>query len=371
MLTQRREHSQDLKSHRDRVHEPKVSQYVVQQATANGCSVNLHGRTTQPDDLDQCLASLRDGFLYSKEQLNRLQNMWLTLLSSDIARSAVIFDEAEPRRVLAFGIGAPLKQIRFERILRDKAPFVTRTLLDEWLSGRNPFLDEREYALANATDGLSVFVLNNAISDVVNVRDLPAMLSELSEAFITQHAGSDMRATATEPFGLPPDFAVDIGLTLIEYLPEYHRKVADCPADRRPSLLTMSREDAERHPGNLVMHSLFLRFNPPRFSLNANERRLLRYALEGESDQRIADFLNIAPRTLKKRWAEIYLAMEPATGVLRDELCGHRGPESRRHVLRYISQHPEELHPYAHLELINGRESGKAPADRRLKERIR
>jgi hypothetical protein len=32
--------------------------------------------------------------------------MWVALLSRDIARSAVVFDDAEPCRILAFGISA-------------------------------------------------------------------------------------------------------------------------------------------------------------------------------------------------------------------------------------------------------------------------
>ena len=118
----------------------------------------------------------------------------------------------------------------------------------------------------------------------------------------------------------------------------------------------MSREQAERRPGNLTMNSLFLRFTPPLFHFNAIERRLLRFAIEGETDGRIADLLQIAPRTIKKRWAGIYLAMETVTGVPSGGSSGHRGAESRRHVLRYIREHPEELHAFP------SRSSERAPA---------
>ncbi len=309
--------------------------------------MKLHGRTTQPEDLDQCLTSLRDRFLYSEDQLNHLRAMWFSLLSRDVARSAVVFDEAEPRRILAFGISAPLRQMRFDEILRDKAPFIARTLLDEWLSGRKPFLDEREYAFANASDGLSTYVLHNGLSEVVNTSNLPNVLSKLSEAFVTQHAGCQLRAIAHESFGVPPEFAMDLGMRVIEYASQHQRELSDSPVDRKSFIILMTRDHAEQHPGNLMLNALFLRFNPPRFSLNSIERRLLRFAVEGESDERIANLLEIAPRTVKKRWADIYLVMEPATGIPSGELLGHRGAEIRRHVLRYIRQHPEELHAYA------------------------
>lgn len=312
--------------------------------------MKLHARTTQPEDLDQCLSSVRDRFLYSEEQLQQLRALWFMLLSRDLGRSSVVFDESEPRRILAFGVSAPLKQLRFDRILAERAPFIARTLLEEWISDSRPFLDEHEAATANAALGLSVFALHNGISSVVDVRDVPNMLSKLSEAFIGQHAGCQLKVIAHEPFGLPQEFAIDLGLQVIDYAPEFDSILADVPADRKPSIVIMTREHAQEHPGNLALNALFLRFTPPRFSLNAIERRLLRFAIEGESDPRIADILQIAPRTLKKRWAEIYLAMEAATGVMRGELNGHRGAEARRHVLHYVRQHPEELHAYGQVQ---------------------
>jgi hypothetical protein len=57
--------------------------------------------------------------------------------------------------------------------------------------------------------------------------------------------------------------------------------------------------------------------------------------------------LQIAPRTLKKRWARVYAEMEPVTGIAPGGEGGGRGAEVRRHVLRYLRQHPEELHAFA------------------------
>ena len=308
--------------------------------------MKLLGRTTVPEDFDQCISDLRDTFLYSAEQLKEIRAMWATLLSRDIARSAVVFDEAEPRHVLAFGLSAPLKQARFDDIFRDAVPFVTKALLGEWLSGKEPFLDEPAYTSANAGSGLSTFVLHNGFSNVLTGSAFLSVLSKLCETFLVQHAGCRLRAVAHESFGVPPEFAVDLGLRAVDYAEPHTSELADCPADRTPSIVVVTREDAEQRPGNLTLNTLFLRFTPPLFCFNVAERRLLRFATEGESDPRIAELLQIAPRTLKKRWADIYLAMESVTGVPGGGSAGHRGAEARRHVLRYIRQHPEELHAY-------------------------
>jgi hypothetical protein len=315
--------------------------------------VKLIGRTTQPEDINQCLDSVRDRFVYSDHQLQNLRAMWLALLSSDIARSAVVIDESEPRRILAFGISAPVKQSRFDEIFRDHSPFITRTLLEEWLSAQNPFLDEREYASANGSGGLNVFTLNNGISEVVPENAFAIVLSKLTETFVTQYAGCNLKSTAHESFGVPREFAIDLGLSWIEHSELHKHLLVDCPPDRRPSIVFVSREQAVKHPGNLTLNTLFLRFTPPIFSFDPIERRLLRFAIEGESDLRISDLLHMAPRTLKARWAKIYLTMERATGVSSGGSLGRRGVEARRHVLRYIRQHPEELHAHANLRAPN------------------
>ncbi len=270
--------------------------------------MKLLGRTTQPEDIDQCLHILRDRFLYDDEQLAHLPAMWLDLLSRDVARSAVVFDEAAPRRVLAFGIAAPLKHSRFAAVLRDRVAFIARTLLDEWSAGHEPFLDEPGFASANGCAGLNIFVLHNGVSETVPASAFPSVLSKMSETFVSQYVGCRLQAIAHESFGVPPEFAEDLGLQLVEYAPTQTRRLLDCPLNRKPSIFLMSRDQAERHPGNLTMNMLFLRFTPPVFSFNADKRNLLRFALEGESDRRIAELLRVAPRTLKKRWAEIYAA---------------------------------------------------------------
>jgi DNA-binding CsgD family transcriptional regulator len=309
--------------------------------------VKLLGRTTQPEDIDRCMYAVRDRFLYDDEQLKHLRSLWATLLFRDIARSAVVFDEADPRRILAFGIAAPLKQSRFDDIFRDRAAYITNSLLEECMAGKEPFLDEREYAAANASSGLSTFVLQNSISESLNTSSFTNVLSKLSETFVSQYAGCRLRAIAHEAFGVPPEFAIDLGLQVIEHAQPPNHRFPDCPPDRKPSYIAfMTHEQAEQRPGNLTMNTLFLRFAPPLFSFKATERRLLRFAIEGESDERIAALLQIAPRTLKKRWSEIYIATEAVTGVPSGGMGGRRGAEARRHVLRYIRQHPEELHAY-------------------------
>ena len=309
--------------------------------------MKLLGRTTRPDDLDQCIALVRDRFLYDEAALADLQKMWQAVLSRDVGRSAVVFEAGDPRRVLAFGVSAAISESRFDAILADGSPFVGQALLEDWRSGKNPFLDEPSFAAANARDGLHVVVMHNGIAETIEARFLPAALALLSENFVVQHRGSNMKAMVHEAFGVPREFPADHGMLFVPYASMHDGRLAELPAERRPMLLSMTREHAERHPGNLVMNQTFLQFTPPQCNLRILERQLLRFALEGIPDDDIAAILRNAPRTLKKRWANVYAAMEPVTAIPSGGDGGHRGAEIRRHVLRYVREHPEELHAYS------------------------
>lgn len=307
--------------------------------------MKLQYRATRPDDLEQCLALVTDRFLYDEIALRALRAMWLDIIARDVGRSSIIFEDGRPLRVLAFGISVAIERSRFAAIDAGCAPFIARRLLEEWRAGQSAFLDEDAFAAANAGDGINLFVTHSGALETTDPLLGSAILSAVAEAFIGHHTGLNIAAFAHETFGLPKEFAADLGLNIRLEYPAHEDSIAKIPPQRQPILATMTRSQAEKRPGNLTLHQIFLRFTPPLFGLAANERRLLRFALEGEADAEIAEILTIAPATLKKRWARIYETMEPVIGGSARGDDGRRGAEARRHVLRYVRQHPEELHP--------------------------
>ncbi len=308
--------------------------------------MKLLGRTTRPTDLDRCLELVRDRFLYDDAALVDLKAMWQSVIDRDVGRSAVVFESDRPERVLAFGVSAAVSDARLASIVANAAPFIGRSLLDAWRLGDDPFLDEPSFAKANARDGLSVVVIHNGFDETIEPRFLPDALSVMSENFVNMHTGSNLKIVMHEAFGIPADIAIDLGMRITRYSAGHEALIASVPPDRTPIITTMTRAYAEQHPGNLVMAQTFLRFSPPQCDLSGAERRLLRLALEGTPDDVVADVLQIAPRTLKKRWADVYARMERVTGIAPGGGGGRRGAEIRRHVLRYVRQHPEEMHAY-------------------------
>jgi hypothetical protein len=74
-------------------------------------------------------------------------------------------------------------------------------------------------------------------------------------------------------------------------------------------------------------------------------------ALDGQTDESIADNQKASVATIKKRFRTIYAKVQDAAidsdaaqnGAVGD---GNRGSETRRHLLNYLRNHPAELRPY-------------------------
>lgn len=69
-----------------------------------------------------------------------------------------------------------------------------------------------------------------------------------------------------------------------------------------------------------------------------------------DSDEWVAEVLDISLSAVKKRWQSVYDVIgnaSPAVFPPSLEVCdGQRGVEKRKYVLHYIRNHPEELYPY-------------------------
>ncbi|MBV9851849.1 MAG: hypothetical protein JO250_19450 [Armatimonadetes bacterium] len=129
-----------------------------------------------------------------------------------------------------------------------------------------------------------------------------------------------------------------------DYAAHYRDKLP-CP-ETRPFLVGVTREDAIEGEGSLVSH-VFVH-TPPRLGLRAQEKEMLRRALNGDTDEVIADALSAALPTVKSWWQRVYQRVEavaPAALPGREDegTAGARGKEKRRLLLNYLRDHPEEL----------------------------
>jgi DNA-binding CsgD family transcriptional regulator len=97
------------------------------------------------------------------------------------------------------------------------------------------------------------------------------------------------------------------------------------------------------------MASLFVH-RPPQFGFRPSEQRLLLAALQGGTDEDLADTLGISLSAVKKAWRSIYdRVTDRRPGLIPDqvpeELTSERGKEKKQRLLAYLREHPEELRP--------------------------
>src|SRR4029079_19712413 len=74
-------------------------------------------------------------------------------------------------------------------------------------------------------------------------------------------------------------------------------------------------------------------------------------AVGGHTDLEIAEDLRSSPNAIKHAWRSIYARLQAnAPYVLEDQEAaargGRRGPEKRRRVIAFVTDHPQELRPF-------------------------
>ncbi len=300
-------------------------------------------------DFDQCLSLMDDRFAYDSEQLQAVPSFWLDILQRGLGYGAVVFDPNEQKRIFAFGIRCFVDCDTAESFRNYEEPFLTRTMLDRWRTGETPFLLEPDVGRANADTGVNLFVAHWGIAIPRTDALIGAVMPPLLQGFIAGSRGLNIRIIIEEVFYFPREVANGLPVHVKEL--SSHHCDQTYPQDAKPFLIITAREHVIPTEANLFALSLFSPFAPPYLNFTGPQRDLLRIALINDSDEWIAEILDVSLSAVKKRWQSIYDIMSggcpdafPKNMALRD---GQRGVEKRKYVLHYIRNHPEELHPYS------------------------
>ena len=173
------------------------------------------------------------------------------------------------------------------------------------------------------------------------------VIATANDAFRAFHDGYNLRAIHDEKSVAAEPVARTSGL-------DPHR-LADQEGQQglapeiRSALYSLSREAARpRVPGTPARNCF--EHQPPRFRLNASQRRLLWHALFDDSDETLMAQLDVSTHGLKKLWRGIYDRIaDSADDCFGDTSAddeGKRGPEKRRQVLACVRQRLDELRPW-------------------------
>ena len=304
-----------------------------------------------PGDIGTCLPLLASRFLCPPESFDALGALWREIVTERNGIAALALDP-ETKAVIQFGVSVFVTDQRADEYHACREPLIAKQLLAEWRRGERPFLAAREIARGNAGSGLNLVVpwYGGLMTRGEPDQRLYAADYESSRRVFR---GWNLRSHTVEVFphnerregenwGKTMEFRVG------EYSPE-QLAAAGIPQQQAPCIWMARREDALTNP-SFALTLLFSSYARPVFRFSLQEQRILTLALDGHTDESIASATATSPATVKKRLRDIYAKVSeapiPALGFAKGILNGARGAETRRHLLNYLRDHPEELRPY-------------------------
>jgi DNA-binding NarL/FixJ family response regulator len=299
-------------------------------------------------------------------RLARLLPGLLHQLISEEVLSGVVVEHIRDGHVrpelAAVGLSGFVSETWADSFLASPAPHIELILLD--LASRDAqgpaFLTHDEIAQANAGDSLTLVpLLWLQVTEDYDDPEAHVLLRLGQQNFLSRHRGYRLtriikemwaeRAFAFQGGGFQEHCRIPAG-TPLSFNPE-------AALGRDHIIFTVTRQEVEANwPGTAV--GLLFAHEPPRCGFTRAEQQVLTLAADGLTDARIAQDLGISAAAVSMRWRSIYTRfLEGAPLALRFEEAstGARGLEKRRHVIGFVSEHPEELRPYARPARRNGK----------------
>lgn len=327
--------------------------------------MSLRYRQMRPEDVPECVSLIAAhpfGRLRYGDAITDLSVAWLRLLDCE-AKSTVVFEEVQDRRVRTFGVGVSVF-VNDDFMREVKTPplfWVGPELARRIARGNSPVMTGRALRDANVRGGLNLLTWEGCIrSEDAKRADI---YNKVVLAFIEEHQGFLWK----EIIGAQAQSAEMLGNMLKSggALYSVHKGCWVDPSERelreadgKPHLIGLNREMALSRPGSWV-GGLF-DYEPPRCAFSRSEQRLLFSALGGETDEQLSRALGISRSSIKKAWHSIYDRVARSLPELfrgesrRDTSMSERGKEKKHRLLSYLREHPEELRPVSRKLLQQG-----------------
>lgn len=314
-------------------------------------------RSLEAADIEPCLALAADDYAENPDIYPRAPQVWRRLLAAGTLNGMVLEDLTREAgaRLAAFGMSVFVMPEFMAEARRGETPGPAALVARRLEAGDSPVLGPDAVRRANSGPGLHLLVLHYAEAPLALTPErLQRVRDKQVETFFYVHGGYRYAEMLVEHRDdRLRQFAIEGGFRVRSDHSAYYRSHAR-PPGKCPTLLGITREETLPHPG-LHVSRLFL-YSPPRFYFKPREQALLRHALLDKTDEEMAAALNVTVAAVKKRWVGIYdraadiapalfpdLPPElPESGPARRET---RGQEKRRHLMRYLRLHPEELRP--------------------------
>jgi hypothetical protein len=265
---------------------------------------------------------------------------WKYMVASPFFASAVL--EASPaidgHRLIGLGASILVTSTFADTEIANPSPDINSRVVASICSGQPVVATRNEIAMANAGDGVDVFVVcGNWRDEILGPEERQTVQTLFASSFAEWLHGFRIRRILYETT-YPP--ARQFAESSVVY-----RSIAEFPELGR-TIHLMTRESVTAMPASIG--NLIFSFNEPVLRLRDSDQQLLCAALRGGTDGELAAELELTPSAIKARWRSIFArAAETMPALLadRDEHEG-RGLQKRHLVLAYVRSHPEELRPY-------------------------
>jgi DNA-binding NarL/FixJ family response regulator len=314
----------------------------------------LRFRPMRSKDVQECVEIVRAHPLLGPQYgsaIIDLPSVWLRLLGREAFR-AVVFEDAKNSQVRRVGVGVSVF-VSDDFLSELKTPpffWIGPELTKRLLNGNSPLLSDKQVRQANAGAGLNLVTWAGAFDkDHLQAVDAHAVMFA---AFVGEHRGFLLKELIGYGMSLDAlEGTLRSGGLLFSPVNGRYVDSVDRPLQEilvKPHVVGLTRELAMARFGTWI-GSLFVH-EPPQFGLRPSEQRLLLAALQGGTDQDIADTLGISLSAVKKAWRSIYDRVAARSPGLipnhaTEELTSERGKEKKHRLLAYLREHPEELRP--------------------------
>ncbi|RYG37798.1 hypothetical protein EON81_05585 [bacterium] len=290
------------------------------------------------------LLDFQDGLAlpYGPAQKDLLPAAWAGLLSQPSIWSLVVEDMDRPagRRSVFYSMTAFVSAEFKDELLSGTIPFMSGHLVRRYLEVGNEPLKREEMIQVQEGAGLNSINLHSVCPIVPAGQNAPIEIGD----YLARQNFEAMRGYRFDEL-LREVFSSE---ALQSYLGggwRVRQGHGDEPTLKNPWLLGFNRAEA-RETSGARMASMFVSY-PIRLGLRRNHRELLQAALDGLTDDEMADRFSVSLSAVKKRWLAVYEHVDKVfPGLLPFDVARTekgRGAERRRHLLNFLRDHPEEF----------------------------
>ena len=285
--------------------------------------------------------------------VNQLESIWRQLAHSD-AFFAIVGKETASgcSKTLGSGVACFVTDDFAAEIATPPFKWVGPELVNRFLHGPLPVLTNAQVRLANSADGLNTLVWPSCFRTEYETH---LELRQMNQAlFFEAYRGFQIKRLQMQAIhSVELSIAINSGAGYLSSAHSNHSQdlgTLSGSAVLKPHVVEVTRAMVFNQPGTWA--SQLFAYRKPEMGFPRSEQRLLSAALQGGTDQELAEQLGISLSAVKKMWASAYHRIESRQASIleferKENANGDRGREKKNKLLVYLRDHPEELRPYS------------------------